>query len=90
MSASDFNVHIGRILRRRRRLLALTQSEVAQVCGVGFQQIQKYECGGTSVSAARLWQLARALQVDIAEFFSGMEDVATTSRPAERRDAVGH
>ena len=39
--ADDIDVHLGRRLRRRRRLLGLTQQELARVCGVRFQQIQK-------------------------------------------------
>ena len=50
--------HLGRRLRRRRRLLGLTQHQLASACGVRFQQIQKYECAANRMSAARLWQLA--------------------------------
>ena len=58
---------LGR-LRRRRRLLGLTQQQLAGACGVRFQQIQKYECGANRISAARLWQLAEVLEVPISYF----------------------
>mgnify|MGYP002716648529 CR=1 FL=1 len=48
--------------RRRRRLLGLTQQQLALKVGIRFQQIQKYECGANRISAARLWQLAEALE----------------------------
>jgi len=55
---NDIDVHLGKRLRRRRRLLGLTQQQLAGACGVRFQQIQKYECGANRISAARLWQLS--------------------------------
>lgn len=67
----DIDVHLGRRLRRRRRLLGLTQQELARVCGVRFQQIQKYESAANRMSAARLWQLAEALETPVSYFFEG-------------------
>jgi len=69
--ATEIDLHIGRRLRRRRRLLGLTQQQLATVVGVRFQQIQKYECGANRVSAARLWQLAQALETPINYFYDG-------------------
>ena len=66
-----FDVHIGRRLRSRRRLLGLTQADLAQACGVRFQQIQKYECAANRMSAARMWQFSVILQVPIGYFFDG-------------------
>jgi len=70
--SDDIDVHLGRRLRRRRRLLGLTQQQIAHACGVRFQQIQKYECGANRMSAARLWRLAEALDVPVAYFFDGL------------------
>ena len=53
--ADQVDLHVAEQLRRRRRLLNLAQREVAVVCGVRFQQIQKYEAGATRISAGRLW-----------------------------------
>ncbi len=88
MPSIEMNRHIGKVLRRRRRLLELTQAEVAQVCGIRFQQIQKYECGGTTISAARLWQLACALQVDISYFFSGLDGLKLSRGPSDSLDSA--
>ena len=71
--ASEIDLHLGRRLRRRRRLLGLTQQQVADVVGIRFQQVQKYECGANRVSAARLWQLSEALQAPVAYFYDGLE-----------------
>ena len=68
----EIDVHLGRRLRRRRRLLGLTQQQLAGACGVRFQQIQKYECAANRMSAARLWQLAEVLEVPVSYFYEGL------------------
>jgi transcriptional regulator with XRE-family HTH domain len=72
--ANDIDLHLGKRLRRRRRLLGLTQQQLAGAVGVRFQQIQKYECGANRISAARLWQLSEALEVPIGYFYDGLSD----------------
>jgi transcriptional regulator with XRE-family HTH domain len=66
------DVTVGRRLKARRRLLGITQKELAGYCGVTFQQVQKYECAVSRVSATMLWRLACVLDVDISYFFSGI------------------
>jgi len=85
--ADEIDVHLGRRLRRRRRLLGLTQQELARSCGVRFQQIQKYECAANRMSAARLWQLAEALEVPVAYFFEGLGE--GRSRPCNGEEGGG-
>lgn len=72
--ADEIDVHLGRRLRRRRRLLGLTQQELALACGVRFQQIQKYECAANRMSAARVWQLAEVLEVPVSYFYEGFAE----------------
>lgn len=72
--ANDIDLHLGRRLRRRRRLLGLTQQQLAVAVGIRFQQIQKYECGANRISAARLWQLAEALEVQVSYFYDGLAE----------------
>jgi transcriptional regulator with XRE-family HTH domain len=74
--ANEIDLHLGKRLRQRRRLLSLTQQQVAEAVGVRFQQIQKYECGANRISAARLWRMARALQAPISSFFEGLDENA--------------
>lgn len=69
---TEIDVSIGRKLRRRRRILGLTQAEVANAIGVQHQQIQKYECAATRMSAARLYELSRALDVPVNYFYEGL------------------
>ncbi|MGZ9101033.1 MAG: helix-turn-helix domain-containing protein, partial [Brevundimonas sp.] len=80
--ATDIDLHLGRRLRRRRRLLGLTQQQLATQVGIRFQQIQKYECGANRISAARLWQLSEALESPVSYFYDGLEEAI------ERREAA--
>jgi len=73
-TGNNIDVHLGKRLRRRRRLLGLTQQQLAGACGVRFQQIQKYECGANRISAARLWQLSEALEVPVGYFYDGLSE----------------
>lgn len=66
------DVTVGRRLKARRRLLGITQKELASYCGVTFQQVQKYESAVSRISATTLWKLACVLDVDISYFFSGI------------------
>ena len=81
---NDIDLHLGKRLRRRRRLLGLTQQQLAAAVGVRFQQIQKYECGANRISAARLWSLAEALEVPVGYFYDGLASDAH-EEPAEER-----
>lgn len=67
------NIHLGRRLRQRRRILGLTQADIAADVGVSFQQIQKYECGASRISAVMLWKIACVLETSVASFFEGLE-----------------
>jgi transcriptional regulator with XRE-family HTH domain len=94
----DIDLHLGKKLRARRRLLGLTQQQLAQVVGVRFQQIQKYECGANRISASRLWELAQVLNVPIGYFYEGLLssprkmvaeiEVAADPANAESRDLI--
>ena len=79
----DIDTHLGKRLRRRRRLLGQTQQTLATAVGIRFQQIQKYECGANRISAARLYQLAKALQVPVGYFYDGLEGLDHDSGPSE-------
>ncbi len=81
--ATDIDLHLGRRLRRRRRLLGLTQQQLAVQVGIRFQQIQKYECGANRISAARLWQLAEALETPVNYFYDGLAEAM------ERKEGSG-
>ena len=79
--ASEIDLHLGKRLRRRRRLLGLTQQQLASQVGIRFQQIQKYECGANRIAAARLWELSEALETPVNYFYDGLAEALERSRP---------
>ena len=81
----DIDLRLGKRLRQRRRLLGLTQQQLATAVGVRFQQIQKYECAANRLSASRLWALSQALGTPVAYFF---DDAADAEPEADEPNAA--
>ena len=75
------DAHVGKRIRHRRWMVGMTQQQLADRVGIKFQQIQKYETGMNRVSASRLYDLARDMDVPVAFFFEGLE-AADAPRPA--------
>ena len=78
---NEIDHHVGKRLRRRRRLLGLTQQQLAESVGIRFQQVQKYECGANRVSASRLFELAEALDVPVQYFYEGLDMRGESASP---------
>lgn len=68
------DVHVGKRIRQRRWLIGMTQQKLADMVGIKFQQIQKYETGANRVSASRLWDIGEAMGVPAAFFFEGLKE----------------
>lgn len=64
--------HIGQRMQLRRVMMGMSQKDLAKICGVTFQQIQKYESAGNRISASRLFELSSALETPVSFFFSGL------------------
>jgi len=73
------DVHVGKRIRQRRWLIGMTQQKLADMVGIKFQQIQKYETGANRVSASRLWDIGEAMGVPVAFFFEGLQGGAATA-----------
>jgi transcriptional regulator with XRE-family HTH domain len=84
---NDIDLHLGKRLRRRRRLMKLTQEQLAAAVGVSFQQIQKYECGANRISAAQLWRLSQALEVPIGYFYEDLANLPRQESLDDRTDS---
>lgn len=68
----------GDVLRNLRETARLTQSELAERVGISYQQVQKYEYGGSEMTLTRLSQIARALGVPQGMF---IDEEPGTSAP---------
>ena len=51
----------------------MTQQQLGDAVGIKFQQIQKYETGMNRVSASRLFEISKALDVPVAFFFEEID-----------------
>jgi transcriptional regulator with XRE-family HTH domain len=64
--------HIGARLKLRRRMLGMSQSDLANELDVTYQQVCKYEAGDNRISAAKLFQAADVMSCPVAFFFEGL------------------
>ena len=85
------DVHVGSAIRKLRRDAGMTQQQLADMVGIKFQQIQKYETGANRVSASRLWDIADALDVKVSFFFEGLEEAHkdAAGKPSVPADLMG-
>ena len=67
----EAEVAIGARLRALRVAAGMSQTNLGEVIGVSFQQIQKYEKGKDRIAASTLQVLATALGVHPGSFFDG-------------------
>jgi transcriptional regulator with XRE-family HTH domain len=77
MGKRNRDPHDGEIAMRVRALRlqrGLSQTEIGEVLGVTFQQVQKYERGTNRMSAGRLYRVAEVLDVPVSFFYSGFEE----------------
>ena len=70
-SAGKPDIELGKRIRLRRVEQKISQAELDEQLGVSFQQVQKYEKGVNRVGAARLQQIATALDVPVTFFYDG-------------------
>ena len=82
-SSNMIDAYVGARLRMRRVMLGMSQSTLGKHLGVTFQQIQKYEKGANRISASRLQQTARVLEVSPSYFFEGAPAQANAAGVAE-------
>ena len=79
------DIHVGARARMRRTLLGMTQTDLGDAIGLTFQQVQKYENGKNRISASRLCDLCRVLDVSIQYFFEDMPPEIATISPVPKR-----
>ncbi|MDP6603497.1 MAG: helix-turn-helix transcriptional regulator [Rhodospirillales bacterium] len=79
------DAHVGSRVRARRVGLRLSQTKLGYAIGVTFQQVQKYENGTNRIGASNLYKVAKALAVDVAYFYEGVEESAARRARSPRR-----
>ena len=75
------DVHVGARVKMRRSLLGMSQEKLGELIGLTFQQVQKYERGLNRISASRLFDISKVLEVPISFFFEEMADQVADLSP---------
>jgi transcriptional regulator with XRE-family HTH domain len=72
-------------VRERRIMLGMSQQRLAELIGVTYQQVHKYEKGLNRVPASRLYSIAQALGVEVGYFYEGLQTAVVLMPPAQQR-----
>jgi transcriptional regulator with XRE-family HTH domain len=80
------DIHVGQRVRLRRVELGMSQQELARLIGITFQQLQKNERGVNRLSASRLYETARVLDVPTTYFFEGIQGAKTLAHPVKNAE----
>lgn len=73
--------HVGEKIRARRKVMGFSQQQLAGALDLTFQQVQKYERGSNRVSASKLYDIAKFLQVPVSYFFPAVSDQEDVIEP---------
>jgi len=87
-SANAIDRKLGQRVRTRRLEISMSQERLAELLGVTFQQVQKYEKGVNRIAASRLYDIAAALEMPVARFFEGISGRAATGVAEAGREYV--
>jgi len=72
-----FNTILGLRLRQRRLDMGWTQTKVARVINVTFQQVQKYEKGTNGMKTVKLYKFCEVTNTDFLWFFESFKNRLT-------------
>lgn len=73
LATKSMDSMIGDRIRKRRKELKIGLYSLAYDLEISFQQLQKYEKGINRISASKLYEIAKILQVSPNYFFEGIE-----------------
>lgn len=63
---------LGAVVRARRLEICMSQERLAEIIGVTFQQVQKYEKGANRIATTRLFAILEAINLSFEEFVERM------------------
>ena len=78
--------HLGELIKKRRDHINLPQKEMAEILGITYQQLQKYECGQNRVPATKLLPIANAMNVPVQYFYDELE----TLKSLQKEEITSH
>lgn len=83
------DLYVGARLRSLRAARGVSQTKLGEKLGITFQQVQKYETGTNRVSASKLYDISRILNVQPNYFFEGLDDGGTDALISRKAARVG-
>lgn len=85
---AQLNIEIGKRIKRYRKAMGWSQTELGKRINVTFQQIQKYENATNRIAAERLIDIASALHVPVQMLVpTEPRTAATTTAPTDAYDS---
>lgn len=72
---------IGEKIKKRRMELGISQEALAEILGVTYQQVQRYENGTNRLNVENIQLIAGALSVPISYFFEDDKTFIVAERP---------
>jgi len=79
---------IGEKIKKQRRKLGISQEQLAEILGVTYQQVQRYENGMNKLNLTNIQIVADALSVPVSYFFEAekaLKERASYTVPDEVR-----
>ena len=73
---------IGEKIKSRRRELGISQEKLAEILGVTYQQVQRYENGMNKLNVENIQVIADALSVPVSYFFEPEKASRGGEKPA--------
>ena len=82
------DLHVGKRVRFKRKMMGLTQTDLGERVGLTFQQIQKYEKGENRISASKLYQIAQILDTNVSFFFDDYNEAHKEQEIVDDKQSV--
>jgi transcriptional regulator with XRE-family HTH domain len=87
-AANAIDKKLGQRVRSRRIEIGMSQEKLAEILGVTFQQVQKYEKGVNRIAASRMLDICAALDVSVSRLYEGMQSPRAPGAAEPRQDNV--
>lgn len=69
-NVTEIDKIVGNKIKEIRKSKKISQTKLAEIIGITFQQVQKYENGTNRISISRLYDIAQALNIEIEQLIS--------------------
>lgn len=75
ITSHEIDLHIGRRIRVRRKLLGIDEKALAEAAGISLYRLRRYESAHSTILAPSLSAIAKELGVPFSYFFDRPDDI---------------